>query len=105
MRASLFLVFALALFLAACREPEARVIEGGPTMSEALGAVLGNARILPRDTNASDLHNVRLEASRCVLMPKGEVSCQVRLYSLGRGWSAVTPGRFVPSDAGWRFVF
>jgi hypothetical protein len=105
MRASLFLVFALALCLAACREPEARVIDGGPTMSEALSAVLSNGRIVSRNVSDADLSNVRLEASRCVHMPRGEISCQVRLYSLGRGWSAPTPGRFVPGDGGWSFVF
>lgn len=105
MRASHFLAIAVALCLASCRAPEARIIDGGPTISQALGAVLANPRIVSRTVAADDLANVRLETSRCVQMPRGEVSCQVRLYSLGRGWSAPTPGRFVPSGGSWSFVF
>lgn len=105
MRASVFLVIALMSLLSACQAPEPRIVHGGPTISEATRAVLGNPRILPRDAVVSELRNVRLDASRCVPMPRGEFSCQVRIYSLGRGWSAVTPGRFVPGDGEWRFEF
>jgi hypothetical protein len=105
MRASVLFVIAFVFLLAACQSPEPRIIDGGPTTSEAIRAVLGNPRILPRNAVASELRNVRLDASRCVPMPRGEFSCQVRIYSLGRGWSAVTPGRFVPGDGEWSFVF
>lgn len=106
MRASFFCVVAVvSVLVAGCQQPEARIIDNGPTTSEALRAVLANPRIVPQDAVASELKNVRLEASSCVPMPRGEISCRVRLYSLGRGWSAVTPGRFVPENGGWSFVF
>ncbi|MCW5721199.1 MAG: hypothetical protein KIS86_08660 [Devosia sp.] len=103
---TVFLVVAILAFgLAACATPEPPIIPGGPTTSEAIRAVLNNPRILPRDAVASELRNVRLDATHCSMLPRGEVSCHVRLYSLGRGWSAVTPGRFVKGDQGWAFSF
>lgn len=105
MRAVYSCLAVLLLGLAACTRPEPPIISGGPTTSEAIRAVLNNPRILPQDAVASELRNVRLDATHCSVLPRGEVSCNVRLYSLGRGWSAVTPGRFVKEDETWSFAF
>lgn len=104
MRTSFFIAV-LTAWLVACAAPEPPIIPGGPTTSEAIRALLDNPRILPPEAVASELRNVRLDATHCAMLPKGEVSCNVRIYTLGRGWSAVTPGRFIKGDEGWIFSF
>lgn len=93
------------VFLSGCSTSEAPLIAGGPTPSQAIDAMLANPRIIERDRIAGVESRVRLEATDCARHPNGVVTCWVRLYSIGRGWSAPSMGRFAPSADQWSFDF
>lgn len=93
------------VFLCGCSSSEAPLIAGGPTPSQAIDAMLANPRILQRDRVAAVEKRVRLEATDCAGHPNGVVTCWVRLYSIGLGWSAASMGRFTPDNGGWTFDF
>jgi hypothetical protein len=100
----LFLAVAAVLVLAGCSTGEAPLIAGGPTPTQAVDAMLGNPRILERD-RAIVRERIRLDATDCAKHPNGVVTCRVRLYSIGRGWSAPSLGRFTNVDGRWTFDF
>lgn len=77
----------------------------GPTPTQAIDAMLSNARILERQRVAIVEDRVKLEATDCAKHPNGVVTCRVRLYSIGRGWSAPSMGRFTETDGRWAFDF
>lgn len=91
--------------LAACSSGEAPLIAGGPTPSQAIDAMLSNSRILGRAQEAIIKERVKLDASECARHPNGVVTCRVRLYSIGRGWSAPSMGRFTEVNGRWTFDF
>ncbi|MBO9587080.1 hypothetical protein [Devosia sp.] len=93
------------LALAGCSSGEAPLIAGGPTPTQAIDAMLSNARILERQRVAIVEDRVKLEATDCAKHPNGVVTCRVRLYSIGRGWSAPSMGRFTEMDGHWTFDF
>ncbi len=93
------------VFLSGCSASEAPLVAGGPTPTQAIDAMLANPRILQRDRVAIVEDRVRLEATDCSKHPNGVVTCRVRLYSIGRGWSAPSMGRFTPEDGDWSFEF
>lgn len=99
------LAFVGALVLAGCSSGEAPLIAGGPTPTQAIDAMLSNARILERQRVAIVEDRVKLEATDCAKHPNGVVTCRVRLYSIGRGWSAPSMGRFTEMDGHWTFDF
>jgi len=90
--------------LCGCSSQEAPLIAGGPTPTQAIDAMLSNARIVNRDESVRR-DRVRLEATGCAKHPNGVVTCRVRLYSIGRGWSAPSMGRFTDSGGQWSFDF
>lgn len=92
------------LSLAGCSAGEQPLIAGGPTPTEAIDAMLDNIRILDLDQAINEDH-VRLDATDCARHPNGVVTCRVRLYSLGRGWSAPSVGRFTKTQDTWSFDF
>jgi hypothetical protein len=100
----LFLAVVAVLVLAGCSTGEAPLIAGGPTPTQAVDAMLGNPRILERD-RAIVRERIRLDATDCAKHPNGVVTCRVRLYSIGRGWSAPSLGRFTNVDGRWTFDF
>ena len=91
--------------LAGCSSGEAPLIDGGPTPTQAIDAMLSNPRILERQRVAIIEERVKLEATGCAKHPNGVVTCRVRLYSIGRGWSAPTMGRFTETNGTWSFDF
>lgn len=101
--AMLAIVWVVAL--AGCSSGEAPLIAGGPTPTQAIDAMLSNARILERQRVAIVEDRVKLEATECAKHPNGVVTCRVRLYSIGRGWSAPSMGRFTEMDGHWTFDF
>lgn len=103
-RVLVFALFALVA-LAGCKPGERPLVSGGPTPSQAIAAMLSNPRILERDRVEIVEKNVRLDATGCAKHPNGVVTCRVRLYSLGRGWSAASMGRFTPVNGQWTFDF
>lgn len=100
----LLAVFGVVL-LVGCSAGEAPLIAGGPTPSQAIDAMLSNARILERQRVAIIEERVKLDATGCAKHPNGVVTCRVRLYSIGRGWSAPSMGRFTEVDGRWTFDF
>lgn len=104
MRALQVVLVAGMIGLAGCSSGEPVLIAGGPTASQAIDAMLGNARILERDVTIRK-DRVRLEATGCAKHPNGTVTCRVRLYSIGRGWSAPSMGRFTETSGAWSFDF
>ena len=90
--------------LAGCSAGEAPLIAGGPTPTQAVDAILTNHRILERDRTIVE-ERVKLEATDCAKHPNGVVTCRIRLYSIGRGWSAPSMGRFSETDGTWNFDF
>lgn len=105
MRSLRFLAMAGVVLLGGCSSGEAPLIAGGPTPTQAIDAMLGNARILERERVAIVEERVKLDASDCAKHPNGVVTCRVRLYSIGRGWSAPSMGRFTEVDGRWTFDF
>lgn len=99
------LVIAGLMVLAGCSSGEAPLIAGGPTPTQAIDAMLGNSRIVERQLVAIDKSRVKLDATECAKHPNGVVTCRVRLYSIGRGWSAPSMGRFTEADGEWSFDF
>ncbi|HWV21455.1 MAG TPA: hypothetical protein VN036_10535 [Devosia sp.] len=99
------LAIAGAMMLAGCSSGEAPLVAGGPTPTQALDAMLNNARILERQRVAIVEDRVKLEATECAKHPNGVVTCRVRLYSIGRGWSAPSMGRFTEAGGQWTFDF
>lgn len=93
------------VFLCGCSSSEAPLVAGGPTPTQAIDAMLANPRILQRDRVAVVEKRVRLEATDCSKHPNGVVTCWVRLYSIGRGWSAASMGRFTLDGGNWSFDF
>lgn len=93
------------LVLAGCSSGEAPLIAGGPTPTQAIDAMLSNARILERGRMSIIEDRVKLDATECAKHPNGVVTCRVRLYSIGRGWSAPSMGRFTETDGEWAFDF
>lgn len=93
------------LVLAGCSSGEAPLVAGGPTPTQAIDAMLSNARILERQRMTIVEDRVKLEATDCSKHPNGVVTCRVRLYSIGRGWSAPSMGRFTEQDGRWAFDF
>jgi hypothetical protein len=92
------------LALSGCSSGEAPLIAGGPTPTQAIDAMLSNSRILERDVTIQR-DRLRLEATGCAKHPNGVVTCRVRLYSIGRGWSAPSMGRFIDTGGRWSFDF
>ena len=90
--------------LAGCNSGEAPLITGGPTPTQAVDAILANHRILGRDRTIVE-ERVKLEATGCAKPPNGVVTCRIRLYSIGRGWSAPSMGRFSETNGHWNFDF
>lgn len=90
--------------LAGCSTGEAPLVAGGPTSTEAVDAILANTRILERDRSIVE-ERVKLEATGCAKHPNGVVTCRIRLYSIGRGWSAPSMGRFTEVHGDWNFDF
>lgn len=99
------LAFAGLMVLAGCSSGEAALIAGGPTPTQAIDAMLDNARILESQSAEIVRDRVKLEATDCAKHPNGVVTCRVRLYSIGRGWSAPSMGRFTETDGRWVFDF
>lgn len=91
--------------LVGCSSGEAPLVAGGPTPTQAIDAMLSNSRILERERVAIVEDRVKLEATECAKHPNGVVTCRVRLYSIGRGWSAPSMGRFTETDGRWTFDF
>jgi len=91
--------------LAACSSGEAPLVAGGPTPSQAIDAMLSNSRILGRGQGTIIKERVKLDASDCAKHPNGVVTCRVRLYSIGRGWSTPSMGRFTEVNGNWTFDF
>lgn len=105
MRSMRFPAIAGLALLAGCSSGEAPLIAGGPTPSQAIDAMLDNARILQPGRVAIVEERVKLDASDCASHPNGVVTCRVRLYSIGRGWSKPSMGRFTEVDGRWTFDF
>lgn len=101
-----FRALALAglMALAGCSSGETPLISGGPTPTQAVDAILANTRILERDRTIVE-ERVKLEATGCAKHPNGVVTCRIRLYSIGRGWSAPSMGRFTEAQGAWSFDF
>jgi len=93
------------MILAGCSAGEAPLIAGGPTPTQAIDAMLDNPRILERERATIIEERVKLEATGCARHPNGVVTCRVRLYSIGRGWSAPSMGRFTETEGSWAFDF
>ncbi|KKB80317.1 hypothetical protein VW35_07915 [Devosia soli] len=105
MMRTLQVVAVLGFFtLLGCSSEEPPLITGGPTVTQAIDAMLGNGRILQRDVTIRR-DRVRLEATGCAKHPNGVVTCRVRLYSIDRGWSAPSMGRFTEAGGAWIFDF
>jgi hypothetical protein len=104
MRSLCALALAGTIALSGCSSGEAPLIPGGPTPGQAIAAMLGNARILDKNVDIVE-ERVRLEATGCAKHPNGVVTCRVRLYSIGRGWSAASMGRFTETGGTWTFDF
>jgi hypothetical protein len=104
-RSRSFLAAIGLVLLVGCSAGEAPLIPGGPTPSQAIKAMLSNSRILERERVSIVEDRVKLEASECAKHPYGVVTCRVRLYSIGRGWSAPSMGRFTEVDGRWNFDF
>ncbi|KRA97451.1 hypothetical protein ASD83_09965 [Devosia sp. Root685] len=94
-----------ALALAGCSSGEAPLIAGGPTPTQAIDAMLGNTRILESQSVVIVRDRVKLDATDCAKHPNSVVTCRVRLYSIGRGWSAPSMGRFTETGGQWSFDF
>lgn len=103
MRALQMIVVGLALAIAGCANDDPTLVEGGPTRSQALQAVLGNMAIVPP---GADTSNTSLQASDCTKVAGNMVQCTIKLYSATRGWSQPTTGHFMPSGGNtWMFSF
>jgi hypothetical protein len=94
-----------ALAVAGCVGGEKPLVSGGPTPTQAISAILDNARIISREQAAAVGDKVRLDATECAKHPNAVVTCRVRIYSIGRGWSAPAMGRFTQVDGRWVFDF
>ena len=99
------LAWAGLMMLAGCSAGETPLISGGPTPTQAIDAMLSNPRILERERASIVEERVKLEATGCAKHPNGVVTCRVRLYSIGRGWSAPSMGRFSQNEGKWTFDF
>jgi hypothetical protein len=103
------LLWALAvvgtLAIAGCVGGEKPLVSGGPTPTQAISAILNNARIISRERAAAVGDKVRLDAMECAKHPNAVVTCRVRIYTIGRGWSAPSMGRFALVGGKWVFDF
>lgn len=103
MRALQIVVLGFCLVVGGCANNDPAVIEGGPSRSQALRAVLSNIAIVPAGTDTS---NISLEAKNCTKLGASMVQCTIRLYSVARGWSEPTVGQFMRSGSdNWMFSF